>query len=180
MITILSSEEDGFPPFGLAKLERCQHNREPFTTIFPNICHELWSAICIGNHMISSAIWNKCARVKRLTNVSAICGLWKICECSFIPKLHEKSCDHLLIICRQWFPSRSFFKFSWQFTCSAYNNSLVENDKLDMWPSTICIIIRSQQVQKCQSFSISNLCTVWDKLTWSQPIRMQKLLYAYY
>ena len=49
-------------------------------TIFFMCC-----ATCIGNHMISSAIWNKLARVNflktnkiaRARRASAICGLWK-------------------------------------------------------------------------------------------------------
>ena len=54
--------------------------------------------ICIGEHMISSAIWNKLARVNfsntnkiaRARRASAICGLWKIYKCSFIPNCTRK------------------------------------------------------------------------------------------
>ena len=57
-----------------------------------------WSAICIGNHMIPSAIWNKWARVKfskankiaRARRASAICGLLKFYKCSFIPNCTRK------------------------------------------------------------------------------------------
>ncbi len=49
--------------------------------------------ICIGNHVISSAIWDKSARVNfskanqiaRARRASAICSLWKIYECWFFP-----------------------------------------------------------------------------------------------
>ena len=54
--------------------------------------------ICIGNHMISSAICNKQARgnfsktnkIARVRRASAICGLWKIYKCSFIPNCTKK------------------------------------------------------------------------------------------
>ena len=51
-----------------------------------------------GNHMISSAIWDKSARVNfsktnkiaRARRASAICSLWKIYECWFIPNCTRK------------------------------------------------------------------------------------------
>ena len=52
--------------------------------------------ISIVNHMISSAIWDKLARVNfSKTNqiarrASAICSLWKIYECWFIPNCTRK------------------------------------------------------------------------------------------
>ena len=59
--------------------------------------------ICIGNHMISSAIWNKWARVNfsktnkiaRARRASAIWGLWKIYKWLF-QIAQEKSCDYLV------------------------------------------------------------------------------------
>ena len=62
-----------------------------------------------------------------------------------------------------------------------------------MWSSKVCIIFHSHWVKKASiifnlkslhsqfdifALSISCFCTVWDKLTWFQSIRMQKLLYA--
>ena len=55
-------------------------------------------SICIGNHMISSAIWNKQARVNfsktnksaRARRASALCRLWKIYKCLFIPNCTRK------------------------------------------------------------------------------------------
>ena len=54
--------------------------------------------ISIGNHMISSAIWNKYARVNfsktnkiaRTRKGSAICCLWKFYKCLFIPNCTRK------------------------------------------------------------------------------------------
>ena len=62
--------------------------------------------LCIGNQMISSAIWDKSARVNfsktnkivRARRASAICSLLKIYECGFIPNCTRKSYDYLLII----------------------------------------------------------------------------------
>ncbi len=53
---------------------------------------------CKGNHMISSAICDKSARVKfskanqiaQARRASAICSLWKIYECWFIPNCTRK------------------------------------------------------------------------------------------
>ena len=52
----------------------------------------------IGNHMISSANWNKWAQVNfsktnkiaRARRASAICGLWKNLQVLIYSKLHEK------------------------------------------------------------------------------------------
>ena len=62
-----------------------------------------------------------------------------------------------------------FFNFRDNSRAFLIITSLVENDKLDMRFSKICIIICSQRVQN--AFSRKSI---------SQPIRMQKLLYAYY
>ena len=64
--------------------------------------------------MISSAIWDKFARVNfsktkkiaRARKASAICGLLKIYECGFILNCAKKSCDYLLIIHIQNFTLR--------------------------------------------------------------------------
>ena len=48
------------------------------------------NVVCIGNRMISSAIWNKKARVNLIFE--------KIYKCLFIPNCTRKSCDYLLII----------------------------------------------------------------------------------
>ena len=66
-----------------------------------------------GNRMISSAIWDKSAQVNflktnkiaRARKVSAICGLWKIYECWFIPNCPRKIMwhDYLLIMYLQKF-----------------------------------------------------------------------------
>ena len=55
--------------------------------------------VCIGNHMISSAIWDKLARVNisktnqigQARRVSAICSLLKNLRVLIYPKLHEKN-----------------------------------------------------------------------------------------
>ena len=63
--------------------------------IGPSACSD-WSkshVLCIRNHMISSAIWNKKPRANfSKTNkiVSAICVLWKIYKCLFIPNCKRK------------------------------------------------------------------------------------------
>ena len=57
-----------------------------------------WDDISIGNHMISSAIWNKKAQVNfsktnksaRARRASALCGLWKIYKCLFNPNCTRK------------------------------------------------------------------------------------------
>ena len=64
--------------------------------------------------MISSAIWDKSARVNfsktnkiaRARRASAICSLRKIYECGFIPNCTRKSRDYLLIIHIQNFTLR--------------------------------------------------------------------------
>ena len=53
---------------------------------------------CIGNRMVSSALWNKFARagfqkVQNCTSPQGECNLkfLKTCECKFIPKVHENT-----------------------------------------------------------------------------------------
>ena len=83
--------------------------------------------------MISSAIWDKSARVNfsktnkiaRARRASAICRLGKIYECLIHPKLHEKSCDYLLIIHMQNFTLREDVKLTETFS-DAYLPFLVE------------------------------------------------------
>ena len=58
--------------------------------------------ICIGIHMISSAIWGKSAQLN-YTKTNPICGLWKILRVLIYPKLHEtNSCDYLLLHEKIW------------------------------------------------------------------------------
>ena len=54
--------------------------------------------ICIGIHMISSAIWGKSAQLN-YTKTNPICGLWKIYECWFIQnctrQIHVITCYYM-------------------------------------------------------------------------------------
>ena len=68
-------------------------------------------AVCIGNHMISSAIWNKSARVnfQRLTKLHEPVGrvqfvvFEKFTSADLSQIARDKSCDYLLIIYMQKF-----------------------------------------------------------------------------
>ena len=70
--------------------------------------------------MISSAIWDKSARVNfsktnkiaRARRASAICSPLKNLRVRIHPKLHEKSCDYLLIIHIQNFTLREDVKLT--------------------------------------------------------------------
>ena len=63
-------------------------------------------ATCLGNHMISSAIWNKLARVnyfkdqQNCTSPQGECNLWslkKLTSACLFQIAREKSCDYVLI-----------------------------------------------------------------------------------
>lgn len=54
------------------------------------------SAIFFGNHMISSAVWDKSTRVN-FSRVHQISSLWKIYECWFIPNCTKKIMWSLVI-----------------------------------------------------------------------------------
>ena len=71
-----------------------RNNRDiSYTSLFSSV-----QCFCIGNHMISSASWNKEARVifsktnksARARRASVLCGLWKIYKCLFIPNCTRK------------------------------------------------------------------------------------------
>ena len=80
-------------PFSVWKQGRVFIDLSKQRLIFYQVLFTHQNVISIGNHMISSAIWDKSARVNfskanqiaRARRASAICGLWKIYECWFIP-----------------------------------------------------------------------------------------------
>ena len=74
------------------------NNSRSLDIVQPNFEIDLFICTCIGNHMISSAIWDKSARLNfsranqfaQACRVSAICSLWKIYEYWFIPNWTRK------------------------------------------------------------------------------------------
>ena len=70
---------------------------EDLLIVFSKITHYrgYLSKICIGNHMISSAIWDKSARVNfsKANQIAGECNLWSLKNLRVLiyPKLHERN-----------------------------------------------------------------------------------------